>query len=142
MSNLKEALDNKICKFTYKNSDDYFFIDVPKADTKIWSPELQLEFVSISENQTQIKGLIGPKPELWTFFIFIHFLVVIIFLGFAGLLYTNSILDKPITIPLTVVILMPIVWLLIYFIGRYLRKKASVQTGALQNFVLDTLVNS
>ena len=135
VAHLKDALTDDSCKYTFKKTEDHFFIDIPKSESKIWSPQLQVEFTTTSENQTQVKGLFGPKPEIWTFFIFIHFIVAMVFLGFAVLLYANTIIGKPITLPLIMIMLMPVIWVILYCLGRYGKHQAKAQTIELRGFI-------
>ncbi|MBG7610816.1 GTP-binding protein, partial [Polaribacter sp. BAL334] len=66
--------------------DQHIFISVPKKDEHFWSPQLHLEFIQKENNTTELKGLFGPKPQVWTFFMFIHFVVGGLFLISATML--------------------------------------------------------
>ncbi|MGB0430237.1 MAG: hypothetical protein ACPGLV_07160 [Bacteroidia bacterium] len=46
-------------------------IRISKAEVHFWSPQLGLE-VENHPNGTLIRGLYGPKPGIWTMFIFVY----------------------------------------------------------------------
>lgn len=131
----KKKLKNS--KFKGKIAHNHIFIDIAKEENRFWSPQLQLEIERISKNKTHIKGLFGPKPQLWTFFMFIHFLVATAFIGFSIMLYVQNTLKNNITLPLTMVLLAPIIWFVLYFVGQYAKRKARNQMFQLHKFVVD-----
>lgn len=67
-------------RFPYNVNHSYFNIDVPTHLSHFWSPRISFEIEKIEgkENACLIRGLIGPKPHVWTFFVFIYFGLVII----------------------------------------------------------------
>jgi hypothetical protein len=60
------------------------------------SLHLHLEILGLTPKTSLLKGLFGPKSQIWTLFMFIHFVLGIYFLVFGGLLYTNISLNEPI----------------------------------------------
>lgn len=50
--------------------DDHVFIRIPKHKQHFWSPQLHLEIYKIEQQPTVLKGLFGPKPTVWTLFMF------------------------------------------------------------------------
>ncbi len=46
-------------------------IRIPKSDEHFWSPQLGLE-IEEHPNGTLIRGLYGPKPGIWTMFMFFY----------------------------------------------------------------------
>lgn len=99
-------------------SDGHIIIDVPRKEEHFWSPQLNLEVVEAEENKSCVKGLFGPKPQVWTLFMFIHFIVGIAFLIFGVMLYVNWSLNESLMLPLIMVILLPLFWTVLYFLGR------------------------
>lgn len=132
----KKALEEPSCHFTHRQVDHHVFIDIPDRKSTLWSPQLQLEFVPHEDpSGTLIKGLFGPKPQLWTFFMFLHFAIGIAFMVFAVLLYTNISLGQSYVLPLSMVVALPLIWILLYFIGRIGRDVGTPQMKALRDFV-------
>lgn len=55
--------------------DHHILMDIPVKERHYWSAQLnfRLEADEDDENKTQVKGLIGPRPAVWTMFIFFYF---------------------------------------------------------------------
>ena len=70
-----DSLRQKFIHFTTTNSPDFIlkikeyhiWINIKGSKKAYWSPHLHLEMESKGENQTHIRGLFGPDPNLWTF---------------------------------------------------------------------------
>ena len=60
--------------FVVTRVDHHVFIKIPKAKQHYWSPQLDLEIQSFEEGKSVLRGLFGPKPSVWTLFMFLHFL--------------------------------------------------------------------
>lgn len=134
-----KAKNNEEQAFRIKVVDTHVFIDVSKNKSHFWSPQLHIEVLPIDENSCNVKGLFGPKPQVWTFFMFLHFAVGISFLGFATLLYVNYTLDKSLLFPLLMVIILPAFWFLLYFIGRLGKDFGKKQMIELHNFLRSSI---
>ena len=78
-----DALRQKFEKYTTINSSDYFvkirgyhiWLNIKGTKKAYWSPHLHLELEPKSTTETHIRGLFGPDPTLWTFFMFLHFMI-------------------------------------------------------------------
>ena len=127
------------CVFLGNIVDSHIFISVSKKDEHFWSPQLHLEVIEETENTSLLKGLFGPKPQVWTFFMFIHFVIGISFLGFSVLLYTRISLNKSIVFPLTMVLVLPFVWTILYFLGKIGKDTGKKQMKKLHDFMLDVI---
>jgi hypothetical protein len=127
------------CVFLGNIVDSHIFISVSKKDEHFWSPQLHLEIIEETENTSLLKGLFGPKPQVWTFFMFIHFVIGISFLGFSVLLYTRISLNKSIVFPLTMVLVLPFVWTILYFLGKIGKDTGKKQMKKLHDFMLDVI---
>ena len=104
-------------KFNIKIVDTHIFIDVLKHQSHFWSPQLHLEIIEEGK-QTKVKGLFGPKPQVWTFFMFLHFVVATFFIGCLVWVYVNSTLEKKNVFPIIMLFVLPFLWILLYLIGR------------------------
>ena len=49
---------------------------IAEADRHFWSPFLSLEVVAEGEGAV-VRGRFGPHPHVWTFFMFVHFAVLV-----------------------------------------------------------------
>lgn len=118
--------------------DDHIWMNVIGEKRQYWSPHLHLELES-KENHTHIRGLFGPAQTLWTFFMFLHFLVAGVFIIFGMILYSNLTLKQPFAMDLLVMGLMVIVWFLLYFIARQIRSNGYGQMDELEALFLKIL---
>lgn len=57
--------------------DDHVVIDIVGEEVHFWSPQLnfRVEQDEYNPERTIISGLIGPKPNVWTMFMFIYFAI-------------------------------------------------------------------
>ena len=114
-------------------------VDVPEAEEHFWSPQLQLQLEEQENQSTLIRGHYGPKPNLWTLFMFIHFGVAVVFAIFATKLFTDISLNQEYRTALIFTIAMPVVWILFYLFGRWGKKKGHGQMQELDAFVKEVL---
>lgn len=68
-------------------------INISKQDQHFWSPQLTIS-IEETEEGTSVRGLYGPKPSVWTLFIFFYTLI-----GFGAIIsamigFSNLSLDK------------------------------------------------
>ena len=133
----KDLADEK-CRFPGKVVDHHIVIDVPVEEESFWSPQLHVE-VEEEGGMTIVKGILGPKPKIWTFFIFLHFAVAVTFFVFFVIFYSNWSLDQDYTFSLTMCVLMPIIWILLYFVGQLGKKFGYRQMQELHSFLLEAL---
>lgn len=137
----KRALKYGNDKFPNRFVDGHIIIDVPKKEEHFWSPQLNLEIESLEENKSLLKGLFGPKPQVWTLFMFIHFVVGITFLVFGIMLYVRLSLDESIVLPLMMTIFLPLFWVLLYFLGRIGKSTGHHQMDDLHDLMTNILEN-
>ncbi|MBL4747211.1 MAG: GTP-binding protein [Flavobacteriaceae bacterium] len=114
-------------------------LDVPASENHFWSPQLNISIEKGVDSPTILRGLFGPKPHIWTFFMFIHFAVAIAFIGFGIMAYVKMNLGKSFEIPLAVCAFMPVIWLVLYLIGQLGRRRGRCQMILLNNFMNDVI---
>jgi len=137
---LFEETKNEQKEFIVSRIDDHVFIKIPKVKQHFWSPQLHLEInKNETDNTSTIHGLFGPNPTVWTLFMFLHFFVAIIFIGFGAWAYSSWSLDNAYGLQLGVMILMIILWLILYFAGRIGKKTGMDEMHLLHHFMRDTL---
>lgn len=139
LEKFKKAFERVETTLRGKVVGDHIVIDVANADAHIWSPQLQLEIVENDDKTSVIKGLFGPKPQLWTLFMFIHFGVALAFAVFVTMLYTDLSLGQDHTLSMILTIAMPILWMLFYLFGRWGKKKGHGQMVELDDFMKKVL---
>ncbi len=121
--------------------DNHIILDIVGDEVHYWSPQLNFRIEEDEENEKHsvMLGLIGPRPEVWTLFMFIYFSIGIVgfFIssyGFVQLFlgdYSNLILVLPLTI---------LIMLTAYRVGKHGEKLAEDQTEMLKQFIRDAIV--
>lgn len=141
LNRLKRSLESENCRFRSKIVLHHVIIDVPLKDEHYWSPQMHIEVEKDEYDKTKVKGVLGPKPKVWTFFIFLHFAVGITFFVFFVLLYTKWSLHQDYKFSMIMFIMMPIIWLILYFIGQFGKKLGYNQMVELHDFLINSLQN-
>lgn len=134
----KQKLQEKR-KFLIRIVDEHIFMDIRKKDNHFWSPHLHLELVEEEQKLTKVKGLFGPKPQVWTFFMFLHFVVATLFIGCAIWAYVGRTLEDSSIFPIIMMVVLPIVWILLYMFGRLGRDFGKSQIRQMQIFLIELL---
>jgi hypothetical protein len=90
VAHLKQKFKSKEHPFPTSVVGNYFTLDVPQKVAHFWSPRVSFEIEVDEDDKTKslVRGLIGPKPNVWTMFMFIYFAIGI--LGLFGSLYGLS----------------------------------------------------
>jgi hypothetical protein len=139
ISKFKNKFSSEKCTYYHKISDGHIIIDLPKDENHFWSPQLNIEIIEVSENKSLVKGLFGPKPQIWTMFMFIHFVLAFAFIGFSIAAYVKWSLKTDYTFFLGMIFFPIIAWFAMYFLGRLGKKKGQNQMQELYGFLIKTL---
>lgn len=115
--------------------DDHVFLKISKDKQHFWSPQLDLEIIEGEGEKSMLHGLFGPKPAVWTLFMFLHFAVGILFIGFGIWAYTKASLKEPYAIPLALMCFMILVWFVLYFAGRMGKTTGHAEMHQLHGFM-------
>lgn len=126
-------------KFIVTRIDDHVFIKLPKAQQHFWSPQLHLEIIKKDDNKSMLHGLFGPNPTVWTLFMFMHFVVALLFIGFGIWGYSNWALDNSYSLQIALMVLMLITWFVLYFAGRLGKSSNKEEMENLKTFMYETL---
>lgn len=135
----KDNLKDVDCKYCTKIINEHIVIDVPVEENHFWSPQLNIEIQKVEKNKAIVKGLFGPKPQVWTLFMFIHFAMAVAFIGFSIMAYVKWALKSDYTISLILVVIVPILWGIMYFLGTVGKKTGRKQMNELHEFMMKTL---
>jgi hypothetical protein len=111
----------------------YAKLHLPQNERHYWSPQLNLSFETV-DNTTILRGLYGPRPTVWTMFIFFYALIafITVVILVIGLSYWT--LGKSTTI-LWVVPLLVIVFGSLYFVAYSGQKLGYDQMVTLHHFL-------
>lgn len=126
--------------YRVKISDHHIFFFITLAKRKYYSPHLHIELTENEDKTTNVKGLYGPDQTVWTFFMFLHFIIAGIFLIFSMIAYSHWRLKQSTTLDFIIMGLMVVFWFALYFQARINREKCQPQMrelNKLMNSVLD-----
>ncbi len=74
--------------FTGKISSQESYVEVKTEDDPSWKPRLTLRAEVEPDEGTYIRGIFGPKPSVWTFFMFLYIGFGTMFILFGSLYYS------------------------------------------------------
>lgn len=126
-------------EFVVSRIDHHVFIKFPKQKQHFWSPQLHIEIDDVGEKKSLIRGLFGPNPTVWTMFMFFHFFIAGLFVGFLIWAYSNWNLKHPYHFQIVGMVAMIIFWFLFYFAGRMGKSKGNEEIKQLCSFLENTL---
>ena len=122
-------------EFIVNRIHDHVFIKFPKQKQHFWSPQLHLEINEVDEKSSLLHGLFGPNPTVWTFFMFLHFMVAGLFIAFSIWAYTNWALKSSYALQVSLMLFMVIVWFALYFAGSIGKASSKNEMLELQEFM-------
>lgn len=125
--------------FVVSRVDNHVFIRIPNKDQHFWSPQLHLEIDEVDSNKSEVRGLFGPKPTVWTMFMFFHFIVAGLFIIMGVWAYSNWSLKTDYIVQLGIMAALIGVWFFLYFAGRMGKKKGATEMKQLCSFLEKTL---
>ena len=120
--------------------DYHIILDIPARDRHYWSPQLnfRIEIDELNPEYAEVKGLIGPRPAVWTMFMFIYFSIGALgfFISAFGIShwmlgqYSHTVLALPIA---------ALIMATAYLAGKQGEKLGHDQIEILKQFVRDVL---
>lgn len=134
-----ENIKKKQNDFVVSRVDNHVFIRIPNNKQHFWSPQLHLEIEEIDNKKSELKGLFGPKPSVWTMFMFFHFAVIVLFVVVGSWAYSNWSLKTDFGLQLAIMGGLAIIWVILYFAGRIGKEKGKEEMKQLCGFLEDTL---
>ncbi len=110
---------------------------IPLEDQHYWSPQLSLSFEE-EQGQTIIRGLYGPRPVVWTMFVFFYTIIglAVLFISVIGYSYIS--LGKPGTILWFVPVLI-LIFLSLYLVAHFGQNLGKKQMVILHQFIEKSL---
>ena len=121
--------------YRVKISDHHIFFFVTLAKRKYFSPHLHVELTENEDKTTNIRGLFGPDQTVWTFFMFLHFIIAGVFLIFSMIAYSHYRLEQSTKLDFIIMTLMVVFWFALYFQARINRKKCQPQMQELNKLM-------
>lgn len=121
--------------FIVKISDHHLFFFITHAHRKYYSPHLHVELSENEDKTTNVRGLYGPDQTVWTFFMFLHFIIAGVFLIFAMIAYSHFTLKQSTTLDFVIMAIMVVFWFALYFQARINRIKCQPQMRKLDALI-------
>ncbi|MFK7806255.1 MAG: hypothetical protein AB8F74_00510 [Saprospiraceae bacterium] len=115
----------------------YARIFLPKKEQHYWSPQLSVTLEEM-ESGTLVRGLYGPRPEVWTMFIFFYSLIAFAIVVVSVIGYSSFSLGQGASILYSVPVLI-IAFLSLYFVSYSGQKLGHDQMVTLHGFIEDIL---
>lgn len=138
-----EKLKSKVePDYKIKITEQYIRFSIGMLRREKYSPNLKITLEKMEDGNTYIKGIYGPDPVLWFFFIFLHVVVGVVFLIFTAIIYSKWHLNLPFEFDLTVIFSLTIIWFLLYFIARLNRSKGLSQMQELEKLFQKVIENN
>uniref|UniRef100_UPI00404B1A66 hypothetical protein n=1 Tax=Flavobacterium sp. TaxID=239 RepID=UPI00404B1A66 len=132
LENAKKLKEEVKEDYRIKVSDNHIFFFITLSKRKYYSPHLHVELEKNEDKTTHVKGLFGPDQTVWTFFMFLHFIIAGIFLIFMMIAYSHWRLKQSTTIDFVIMGLMVVLWFVLYAQARINRKKCAPQMYKLE----------
>ncbi|MDF4204387.1 GTP-binding protein [Maribacter sp. SA7] len=136
LSRFQQSKENP---FLVKRLDEHVFIKFNQKEHHFWSPQLHLEIDEVDDISCKLYGVFGPNPTLWTFFMFVHFIVATLFIIIGIWAYSSASLGKNYHIQVGLMVLLVLIWFVLYFAGRSGKKKGEPQMQQLLDFMQNVL---
>ncbi|MDC6387507.1 GTP-binding protein [Maribacter sp. PR1] len=136
---LRKFVEAKKDPFLIKCLDNHIFIKYNKQATHFGSPQLHLEIDAIDDKNSKIYGFFGPNPTLWTFFMFLHFIVATLFIILGIWAYVSASLNKTYGLQIGLMAFLIFIWIALYIFGQMGKRKGKPQIQELYAFMMETL---
>ena len=121
--------------YIIKISDQHLFFFITHANRNYYSPHLHVELTENADKTTNVRGLFGPDQTVWTFFMFLHFIIAGVFLVFAMMAYSHYTLKQSTTLDFAIMGFMVVFWFALYFQARINRRKCQPQMRKLDELI-------
>jgi hypothetical protein len=138
-----DAVRQKFVDYAKEISPDYLMkirnyhiqFTIRGEKQRFWSPHLSIELEEKEGHEksaTHLRGMFGPAQTMWTFFIFLHFLIAGVFLIFMMFAISNYLIKQPVLNDVIIMMCMVTVWVLLYFIAKQTRSNGYSQMEELE----------
>lgn len=136
-STIKTQLKSGVCSCEGQVTSNFATIYPPAKEQHYWSPQLTITLEEV-EGETLVRGLYGPKPSVWTMFVFFYS-----FLGFITLMVLLVGLSFwSIGQPATILWLVPLLILLVlslFLVAYFGQRFGQKQMTRIHRFLEDCL---
>jgi len=133
-------LQNPPANIQGKIVDNHIILDIVGDEVHYWSPHLNFRIEEDDSNPSQchLLGLIGPRPGVWTLFMFIYFVIGIIGFGISSYGISKWMLGEA-TFYLWGFPIALFIMLSAYKAGKYGEQLGKDQIEVLKQFIRDAI---
>ena len=133
LEKIQKKLNSNEFPVSGQTIQEHAFIRIPEKDQHYWSPELHV-WIREQDGETIIYGVMGPKPKIWTMFMF--FYTAVLTLWFFGSSYGIIQLWLGMKAPFLWSIPMGLLAIaLVYAAAKYGQHKGKTQMEMLREFL-------
>lgn len=129
---LEEALEDAE-KWEGRVRFGFVTVQIPFKDQHFWSPQLTISYES-TDDGVLVRGMYGPRPNVWTMFVFFYAIVGMAMLAVLMVGLSNLTLDKDAVILWWVPVLV-LVFLSLFLVARAGQSISKKQMVVLHEFV-------
>jgi len=135
---IKAAVDDPENTIKARLRDGYATFYFPEEDQHYWSPQLSVSYEDLDQGGSVIRGLYGPRPTVWTMFVFFYSLIIMIIFIISIIGFSRQSLGLPSAllwwnIPLI------LIFLSLYFVAYSGQRLGRDEMIALHNFLENCL---
>lgn len=130
---IKTALEEEDAPCIGRIRHGFGTIHVPREEQHYWSPQLNVTLEE-TENGTLVRGLYGPRPAVWTMFIFFYSIIGFATMIIAMIGLSNLTLDKSGAI-LWLIPVLVLAFLSLYLVAYFGKKMGHDQMVTLHKFM-------
>lgn len=122
--------------------DNHVILDITDEEVHYWSPQLHFRVEADEEHpgKSVLLGLIGPRPPVWTMFVFIYLIIGLIGFGISSYGISKWMLGEA-TFYLWGFPISLLFMLSAYKAGKYGEQLGKDQVEVLKQFVREVIVN-
>lgn len=131
---IRKQLRDDCCLCSGESTTGYAAIYPPEEDQHFWSPQLTITLDADDQEVTRVRGLYGPKPSVWTMFVFFYAAIgfAVMIISMIGLSYWS--LGKPATVLWLVPVLI-LVFLSLYLVAYFGQRLGHKQMTNIHRFL-------
>ncbi|MCF6342966.1 MAG: hypothetical protein L3J31_09205 [Bacteroidales bacterium] len=134
---IMDSIVSKLRKNKEKVAGDtllnHAYLKIPEDEQDYWSPELHVTVEGV-EGGSLVNGVVGPKPKIWTMFMFFYTGIIVIFI-FGGALGVSQWMLGMNAPWLWSIPLAAFLWLVVFLAAKFGQRQANRQMARLRNFL-------
>lgn len=142
MDNFREKVNRSSGNIIGTIVDNHIILDIAQQDVHYWSPQVnfRVEERPQDNQQSLLIGIIGPRPKVWTLFMFIYFAIGIIGFFISSFRVARMMMGEYSLLiwafPIAVLLM-----LTAFIVGKFGESLGSEQVDSLKRFISEAVDN-